>query len=131
MLNTYANLQADVIEGLVSLNNPGFVWKSWHSTLLVIAVIAFSAIFNTILASRLPSIEAVLLILHIAGLFAIVIPLWVMSPRADPHDVIFGFANEGGWSKGISAMIGLPFMFGILYVSTSTRNAPVIHEVFG
>ena len=49
-----------------------------------------------------------------------------MGPRAEPHDVIFGWANDGGWSKGVSAMIGLPFMFGILYVSPYPDLASIV-----
>jgi hypothetical protein len=45
----------------------------------------FSIIFNIALASRLLLIEGAVLMLHLAGFFAIIIPLWVMAPRAHPH----------------------------------------------
>jgi len=48
------------------------------------------------------------LILHILGFFAIIIPLWVMAPRGKPEVVLLEFANYGGWSStGLSSMIGL------------------------
>ena len=48
------------------------------------------------------------LVLHILGFFAIIIPLWVMAPRADAHVVLLEFTNYGGWSStGLSSMIGL------------------------
>jgi hypothetical protein len=48
------------------------------------------------------------LILHIVGFFAIIIPLWVMAPRGQAHVVLLEFTNLGGWSStGLSAMIGL------------------------
>lgn len=112
-------LAAEALQGLIALNLPTYTIKGWQTTLLVIAIIFFSTSFNTILASKLPYIEGMLLVLHVAGLFAVIIPLWVMGPRGNTHDVIFGWANDGGWSKGVSAMIGLPFLFGILYVSPS------------
>ncbi|KAK0861635.1 hypothetical protein LTR87_016882 [Friedmanniomyces endolithicus] len=37
-----------------------------------------AGLFNTLLAARLPLIEGVLLILHMAGLFAIINPLWAL-----------------------------------------------------
>jgi choline transport protein len=96
-----------IIQGLIALNVTDYVWHNWHGTLLTIAVIAFSIIFNTMLASRLPLIEGIVLILHLAGFFAIIIPLWVMAPRAHPR-VLLEFSNFGGWSStGLSAMIGL------------------------
>lgn len=48
------------------------------------------------------------LILHITGFFAIVIPLWVMAPRGRAEVVLLEFSNFGGWpTTGLSAMIGL------------------------
>ncbi|KAI5369214.1 putative amino acid/polyamine transporter I [Septoria linicola] len=68
---------------------------------------AFAVIFNTVLAVRLPLVECIILILHIAGFFAVFIPLWMLSPRAHP-DVLFSFTNNGGWpTQGIASMIGL------------------------
>jgi len=93
---------------LIALNVPDYGWAQWHGTLLTIAVILFSAIFNTAWASRLPVLEGSVLILHILGFFAIIIPLWVMGPRARPEVVLLEFTNNGGWpTKGLSAMVGL------------------------
>lgn len=96
-----------IIQGLIALNVNDYVWEQWHGTLLTIAVIVSSISFNTVLAARLPLIEGIVLILHVAGIFVIIIPLWVMAPRADPH-VLIEYSNNGGWSStGLSAMIGL------------------------
>jgi amino acid transporter len=58
------------------LNNLNtYVPHSWHGTLITIAIILFSTAFNTLFAGRLPFIEGVLLVLHIGGLFAIIIPV--------------------------------------------------------
>jgi choline transport protein len=68
------------IQGLIVLNNlETYGFAAWHGTLLTIAVIIFVSLFNTVLAGRLPFVEGVLLILHMAGLFAIIIPLWVSA----------------------------------------------------
>ncbi len=103
-----------IIQGLIALNVEGYVWQNWHGTLLTIAVISFSIVFNTVLASRLPLIEGTVLILHLAGIFAIIIPLWVMAPRAHPS-VLLEFTNNGGWSTtGLSAMVGLTAPMSVL-----------------
>ncbi|KAK5075826.1 hypothetical protein LTR70_009917 [Exophiala xenobiotica] len=107
-LASVAFLVGTIIQGLIALNVPDYAWAPWHGTLLTIAVILFSAIFNTTWASRLPVLEGSVLILHILGFFAIVIPLWVMGPRAKPEVVLLEFTNNGGWpTKGLSAMVGL------------------------
>jgi hypothetical protein len=103
-----------IIQGLIALNVTDYVWHNYHGTLLTIAVITFSISFNTVLASRLPLIEGTVLILHLAGFFAIIIPLWVMAPRAHPQ-VLVQFSNYGGWSStGLSAMIGLTSPMSVL-----------------
>lgn len=78
-LLTSKQMVASVIQGLIVLNNlETYTFHAWHGTLLTIGVILFASIFNTLLATRLPLVEGTLLILHLAGLFAIIIPLWVM-----------------------------------------------------
>jgi choline transport protein len=104
-----------VIQGLIILNNEMYEYKSWHGTLLVIAVVSFSIIFNTSLATRLPLIEIIGLIIHVIGFLGIIIPLWVMGPRGNAADVLLKFTNNGGWpSTGLSAMIGLTVPFSSL-----------------
>ena len=104
-----------VIEGLVVLNNDSYVSQPFHSTLIAIAVVSFAILFNTVLAVRLPFIEGVLLMLHVAGLFAIIIPLWVTAPRGNAHDTLLVFTNNGGWpTTGLSAMIGMTSIVGTL-----------------
>lgn len=97
-----------VIQGLIVLNDETYVFESWHGTLLTIAIIVFAILFNTILANRLPLTEGVAVIVHICGLFGVIIPLWVLAPRAKASDVLLTFTNNGGWATtGLSAMIGL------------------------
>jgi predicted membrane channel-forming protein YqfA (hemolysin III family) len=62
-------LAGTIIQGLIVLNNPHYVFERWHGTLLVIAITLFSILFNTFLAKRLPLVEVFILILHICGLF--------------------------------------------------------------
>lgn len=75
--------------------------------MLVIAITAFSIFFNTFLAKRLPLVEAFILVLHVVGLFAIIIPLWVLAPRATAKSVFTEFNNGGSWgSDGIATLVG-------------------------
>ncbi|RMZ77239.1 hypothetical protein DV738_g4527, partial [Chaetothyriales sp. CBS 135597] len=103
-----AFLVGTIIQGLIVLNDETYLYKRWHGTLLAIAVVLFSISFNTVLASRLPVIEGIVLVLHILGFFAIIIPLWVMAPRAPADVALLQFVNNGGWSTtGLSSMVGL------------------------
>ncbi|EEY22506.1 conserved hypothetical protein [Verticillium alfalfae VaMs.102] len=103
-----AYISGTQIQGLMVLNYPDYVPQPWHGTLLTIAIAAFSVLFNTILARKLPLIEALVLIIHIFGFFGILVTLWVLSPRAEPKAVFTEFFDGGGWgSLGGSALVGI------------------------
>ena len=104
-----------IIQGLIVLNNPSYIFERWHGTLLVWAITAFCVVFNTFLAKRLPAIEGVVLVIHMLGLFAVIVPLWILSPRATAAEALLTFTNGGGWpTTGLSAMIGLLTPMGSL-----------------
>ena len=72
------------------------------------AIIAFSVLINTAASSLLPKFEAMILILHVVGFFAIIFPLVILGPHADPKEVFTTFINDGNWpTMGLSFMVGL------------------------
>lgn len=102
-INAY--LAGTEIQGLIILNNPSYTPEGWHGTLLMIAVTGVAVIFNTVLIRRLPLIETMILLLHIFGFFAILIPLWVTSPRKPPSEVFFDFQDNGNWGSIVGACV--------------------------
>ncbi|KAJ9608557.1 hypothetical protein H2200_007545 [Cladophialophora chaetospira] len=123
-------MQGGIIQGLIALNNPDYVFRPYHTTLLTIGAIVFAIVFNTLLAKKLPLMEGAVLILHVVGFFAIVIPLWIMAPRGNASTVLFGFSNNGGWqSTGLSAMIGLSTpLTALVGYDCSVHMAEEIHD---
>ena len=96
------------IQGLIALNSSTYAPQRWQGTLLVIAVASFSIIFNTVFASKLPMVEGLVLILHLFGFFAILIPLWVLAPRNSASVVFTQFSDGGGWgSNAVACLVGL------------------------
>ena len=96
------------MQGLLILNYPSYEPQRWHGTLLTWAVVAWCLVFNTLLAKRLPWVEGVVVTIHIMGLFAIIIPLWILQPRATASLALLTFTNSGGWSStGLATMVGL------------------------
>lgn len=73
--------------GLIVLNNPSYVSEAWHGTLLTIASVGLTLLFNVFLARKLPFIEGVLVVIHIFGFFGVVVTLWVLSPTGDAKTV--------------------------------------------
>ncbi|KAF2668448.1 amino acid transporter [Microthyrium microscopicum] len=96
------------LQALIVLNHEGYdATKTWRLTLIVIAITALCGIFNTFLARRLPLVEGSVLILHILGFFAIIIPMWILAPRTPAKQVFTEFRNNGWSSQGLSVMVGI------------------------
>lgn len=74
---------------------------------MTIAVAAFAVLFNTVGARQLPLFETAILALHIIGVFAILIPLWVLAPKNSAAQVFGEFSNFGGWpTMGGACLVG-------------------------
>jgi choline transport protein len=96
------------IQGLVILNYPDYEPKGWHGTLLTTAASAFSMLFNSFLAQKLPLIEGVVVMIHMCSFFGIIVSLWVLSPRTDAMTIFTQFDDDGGWgSVGASTLLGI------------------------
>lgn len=96
------------IQGLITLNDQNYVPQQWHGTLFVIAVATVAITFNTFFARKLPLIEGIMLLLHVFGFFAILIPLWVFAPKVSAKTVFTEFSQVTGWpSMGTACLVGL------------------------
>ncbi len=101
-------LSATLIQGLIVMNNPTYTFERWHGTLLFWAVIFLAILINTVVSSLLSKLEGLILIVHVLGFFAILIPLVYMAPHGSASDVFTVFLNHGGWpTQGLSFMVGL------------------------
>ncbi|QIX02550.1 hypothetical protein AMS68_008067 [Peltaster fructicola] len=96
------------LQGIILLNDDDYIPQPWHATLMIIAVAVVAILFNTFFAARLPLIEGLMLIIHIFGFFAILIPVWILAPRQDASDVFTSFINSSGWpTQGLSCLVGI------------------------
>ena len=103
-----AFLGGTMIQGLLVLNYPSYGYQRWHGTLLFYAIIVIALFVNTYLARQLPKIEAVVLMIHVMGFFAILVPIVYLAPHSTASEVFAKFSNSGGWeSSGLSFFIGL------------------------
>ncbi|KAL9005509.1 MAG: hypothetical protein Q9188_001711 [Gyalolechia gomerana] len=120
-----------IVQGLITLTNSSYEPQQWHGTLLVIAAVVIAIAINTLLAKSLPMAEFLILFLHVAGLFAIIIPLLVMAPKNSASVALLEVTNSGGWSTtGTSFMVGLltplSSMMGMdcaVHMSEEVKNA--------
>ena len=124
-----------LIVALIQLNHDTYVPELWHGTLLLWAIIIIAVLINTAATSALPKIEIFILVLHVVGFFAVLIPVVDLAPnKASAHDVFTQFYNGGGWSsQGLSFFIGLIgsvfAMFGCdsaAHMAEEIENAQVV-----
>ena len=102
-----------ILQGLLVLNYPTYIFERWHGTLLIYAVMAISLFFNTYLARILPRAESFMLVIHVAGLLGVLIPLVCLAPHSKASEVFGDFQNFGGWSSnGLSFFVGLNSAMG-------------------
>ena len=116
MIASGGYLVALELQGVIALNNPTYVPHAWHGTLMIMAIVTIAIVFNTFFAKKLPLLEKVMLFLHVVGFFAVLIPLWVLSPRQTASAVFTEFTDFDGWpSTGLACLVGLTGpMFSLL-----------------
>ena len=96
-----------MIQGIIILNNADYVPQPYHGTLLSWAVIVVAVFINTVVSALLPIIEGLVLVVHILGFFAVLIPLVYISPHGSAASVFQTVLNEGNWpTQGLSYCVG-------------------------
>lgn len=103
-----------MVQGEVLLNYPDYVPQPWHTTLIAWAIVAFSFLFNTVVAPRLPQVQVVFFILHLLGWFAVSVTLLILSPRTPLHETFAVFSDNAAWgSVGLAAMVTMSNSVGL------------------
>ncbi|KAM5466591.1 hypothetical protein MauCBS54593_005848 [Microsporum audouinii] len=100
-------LGGTIIQGVVKLNYPEYTPEKWQATLMLYAVLILSLSVNVSLVKWLPGVEGVILIIHVVGFFAIMIPLVHLAPISSAKFVFTEFINTSGYgSSGLSWLVG-------------------------
>jgi choline transport protein len=105
--STGTYLAGTTIQSLLALNIPGYEARRWQATLIMYAVLLLTIFVNTILVRLLPGLEGLILILHVVGFFAILIPIVHLAPISTNAFVWTEFVNRSGYgSDGLSWFVG-------------------------
>ncbi|PQK13550.1 hypothetical protein BB8028_0004g04810 [Beauveria bassiana] len=104
-----AFLTGTMIQGMIAMNNvEKYVPQPYQGTLLFWAIMLFAVLINAVVSSALPKFEGLILVLHVLGFFAILIPMVSLGYHGDAQHVFTEFRNGGGWpTQGLSFMVGL------------------------
>ena len=72
------------------------------------AVLFLAVFINSVTSQVLAKFEGVILILHLFGFFAVLIPLVYLGPLGNAS-IFTTFINEGAWpTQALSFFVGLP-----------------------
>ena len=121
-------LTGTIIQSLIGYNNPDYEPTNWQGTLFVFAMVLVLYLFNVFFSKQMPGLQNFLLVTHTLGFCAVVIVLWIMSPKQSASAVFTEFNNDGGWSSiGLALVIGqISAIFGGL---SSDATAHMAEEV--
>ncbi|WPG99237.1 amino acid transporter [Acrodontium crateriforme] len=97
-----------MIQGIMLMDNPDRDLKLWQGTLFTWAVILGCIFVNVVIPNWLPRFEIFILVFHIAGFFAILVTLLVVTPNLGTNaSVWLTGSNGGGWpTQGVSYCVG-------------------------
>ena len=68
-----------MIEALMVLNHPDYNPQQWHGTLIFWAIMLLAVLLNALANPLIPKLEIFVLVLHLLGFFACLIPLLAVS----------------------------------------------------
>ncbi|GIC89002.1 putative GABA permease [Aspergillus udagawae] len=121
------------IQGAVRLGHELYQAQPWHGTLIMWAAVLLALGINLVGGKLLPRLETVILVVHLLGFFAILIPMTYMADHKSSHDVFLSFNNSGGFpTEGLSWFVGMTgcvFAFAggdaAVHMAEEVRNASV------
>ena len=90
------------------MTHPSYDPKPWHAVLLFWAAIGFAGFVNAVVGRLLPKVEGFILVVHVLGFFAVILPLIFFGPHQNASQVFSTFLNGGDLpTNGLSFMVGI------------------------
>ena len=123
-------LGGTIIQALITVNNPDYHPESWQGTLLVLAMALLLFCTNIWGARALPTVQNILLIVHVFSFFAIIFVIWFLAPLNSVEVVFTQFRNTGGWPNiGVSLMTGQISAIYSLICKTNLHPHRVLNQL--
>lgn len=111
------------IQSLVILVSPGVTILGWHMALMTVAIALIAVGFNTILISKLPTFEFIVLVARkfllpiidtmkltmtdVAAYLAFAVVLLFMGPQSSRAEVFDNWQNENEWpTLSVAVLVG-------------------------
>ncbi|CAG7921999.1 unnamed protein product [Penicillium olsonii] len=129
-----AHLAGTEIQGVAILVYDNYDPKAWQGTLIMWASLFVGIAVNLKGGKLLPRLEQGILVLHILGCLAIIIPMTVLADHNSTREVFTEFLNGGEWpTQGLSWFVGLSgcaFSFAggdsVVHMAEEIHNAAIV-----
>ncbi|KAJ4146006.1 hypothetical protein LMH87_004836 [Akanthomyces muscarius] len=123
-------LVGTLIQGIIGLNDPNYVAKNWHGSLLVIAVACATVLANVFGSKIIPHTQNAIFALSLMAFVAFLVPIWVNAPLAESRDVWAGWEDKGDWvNLGLSVMVGqLPAIAAFQGIDTAAHMSEEVRQ---
>lgn len=102
---------ATQIQAIVNVTRPDVGFTNWQITLIMLALVVITIVFNTWGSPFFPQLETASLFGHIAGFFVVLIPLWVLCDIKSADVVFTSFTDQSGWNN-----MGMAYLTCQIYV---------------
>lgn len=84
-----------MVLALATMNYPSYTPALWQGTMVYWAVMAVAIIINAYTSKILPKLESFILVLHIMGFFAVLIPLVYVGGRLISLGILIDLQTDG------------------------------------
>lgn len=101
-------LTASILKAVITITIKSYTPHDYQGTLLLWAVMSLCVFINAVTNHLLPLFESFILVVHLTGFVAVIVPLLVLADHADAATVFTSFNNGGNWpSQGLSFFVGM------------------------
>lgn len=112
-------VMTSLVEAIIDVGNADFLFKAWQYTLIMLAFLLITIVFNTWWAKMLPKLETLSLFGHLGGFLVVAIPLLVMCPKNSAKEVFTEVVNSSGWENtGTACLIA---QVSVMYCNLGTH----------
>ncbi|KAJ5860478.1 amino acid/polyamine transporter I [Penicillium soppii] len=133
-LASSAYLAGSMIQGVAILAHKNYDSKAWQGTLIMWACLLVALAINLAGGKIFPRLEQGILVLHILGCLAIIMPLVCLADHRSNQEVFQEFLNSGEFpTQGLSWFVGVSgcaFSFAggdaVVHMAEEIHNAAIV-----
>ncbi|KAF2151847.1 amino acid transporter [Myriangium duriaei CBS 260.36] len=126
-------LDGCAVQAIATLTHLDYTAPPYQAYFIMVGLITFGAVFNTILAKHLPAMEGMFLLSHVLVFVLITLTLGILAPKVTAAEVFTIFYSKSGYSNiALSTLLGQTAAIWTLlgsdtsaHMAEETKNASI------